>query len=132
MTKASTRRFFFLGTLLFTLVFIGLTLHTHTTLATRTHADAITPQVARGLRVWGRYNCENCHTLLGEGSYYAPDLTHLMSRRTLASGTVPNTRDQLRQWIADPGQEKPGCLMPAFGLSDRDLDSIVDYLSTLH
>ena len=62
---------------------------------------------------------------------YAPDLTHLMSRRTLATGIVPNTPENLRQWIADPQKIKPGCLMPAFGLSDRDRDLIVDYLVTL-
>ena len=62
---------------------------------------------------------------------YAPDLTHLMSRQTLAAGMVPNTPDNLRQWIADPQKIKPSCLMPAFGLSDRDRDLIVDYLVTL-
>ncbi len=51
---------------------------------------------------------------------YAPDLTHLMSRQTLAAGMVPNTAENLRQWIADPQKIKPGCLMPAFGLSEQD------------
>jgi cytochrome c oxidase subunit II len=62
---------------------------------------------------------------------YAPDLTHLMSRQTLASGIVPNTPDELRRWLADPQQVKFGCLMPAFQLSDQDLDLIVSYLRTL-
>jgi cytochrome c oxidase subunit 2 len=54
-----------------------------------------------------------------------------MSRQTLASGIVPNTRDNLRQWVADPSKLKPGCLMPAFGLSDADVDLVVRYLETL-
>ena len=54
-----------------------------------------------------------------------------MRRQTLATGIVPNTPENLRQWIADPQKIKPGCLMPAFGLSDRDCDRIVDYLATL-
>ena len=62
---------------------------------------------------------------------YAPDLTHLMSRQTLAAGMVPNTTENLRRWVDDPQTIKPGCLMPAFGLSDRDRDLIVDYLMTL-
>ena len=62
---------------------------------------------------------------------YAPDLTHLMSRQTLASGMVQNTPENLRRWMADPQQIKPGCLMPAFGLSDRERDDIVRYLLTL-
>ena len=58
----------------------------------------------------------------GPGTY-APDLTHLMSRQTLAAGMVPNTPENLRRWVDDPQQIKPGCLMPAFGLSERDRDS---------
>jgi cytochrome c oxidase subunit 2 len=62
---------------------------------------------------------------------YAPDLTHLMARKTLASGMVENTPENLRRWVADPQPIKPGCLMPAFGLSDRERDDIVRYLLTL-
>ncbi len=62
---------------------------------------------------------------------YAPDLTHLMSRQTLASGMVPNTREQLRRWLLDPLETKPGCLMPAFGLREPQVDLIVSYLMTL-
>ena len=50
---------------------------------------------------------------------YAPDLTHLMSRQTLASGMVPNTREELRKWLIDPAADQAGCLMPAFGLSEQ-------------
>src|SRR5687767_7383003 len=81
VTTASTRRFFFAGTALFTLVFIGLTLHTHTTIARRTNSDRLDERVVRGLHVWAKYNCENCHTLLGEGAYYAPDLTEIVAQR---------------------------------------------------
>jgi cytochrome c oxidase subunit 2 len=78
-------------------------------------------------------SCVNCHRVTGTTARgtYAPDLTHLMSRQTLASGMVPNTRDELREWVADPQRTKPGCLMPAFGLSGRQADRIVDYLMTL-
>jgi cytochrome c oxidase subunit II len=78
-------------------------------------------------------SCVNCHRVRGTSARggYAPDLTHLMSRQTLASGMVPNTPDNLRRWVADPQKIKPGCLMPAFGLSDRERDEIVGYLLTL-
>ena len=85
----------------------------------------------------------NCHAVRGtpaEGKY-APDLTHLMSRRTLASGMIANDPDDLplnnledstlRAWVVDPQKIKPGCLMPAFGLSDREWNDIVAYLLTL-
>lgn len=86
-------------------------------------------------RAFFSQSCINCHRIDGTeaAGTYAPDLSHLMSRQTLASGIVPNTRDNLRQWIADPQKVKPGCLMPAFGgLSKDELDSIVDYLELLH
>jgi cytochrome c oxidase subunit 2 len=78
-------------------------------------------------------SCVNCHRVRGtpaQGSY-APDLTHLMRRLTLASGMVENTPDNLRRWVADPQQIKGGCLMPAFGLRAQERDEIVRYLLTL-
>ncbi len=81
-------------------------------------------------------SCVNCHRIEGTPAHgtYAPDLTHLMSRETLGSGMIPNdpAGKNLRRWIADPQQIKPGCLMPAFGLNDQQLDQIVNYLKTLH
>ncbi|MFO0808219.1 MAG: cytochrome c oxidase subunit II [Gemmataceae bacterium] len=91
------------------------------------------PKVAEGKKAFLSHSCVNCHRVRGTSAAgtYAPDLTHLMSRETLASGMIPNTRETLRQWVADPQKVKPGCLMPAFGLSDRELDLVVDYLATL-
>lgn len=88
---------------------------------------------AKGREVFLSQSCVNCHRVRGttaEGTY-APDLTHLMGRATLASGMVPNTPENLRKWIDDPQQVKPGCLMPAFGLSDQDHDQLIRYLQTL-
>jgi len=91
------------------------------------------PRVADGKRAFLGRSCINCHRVRGTvaAGSYGPDLTHLMSRDTLAAGTLANTRDNLRRWIADPQSVKPGCLMPAFGLGDSELDRIVDYLATL-
>jgi cytochrome c oxidase subunit II len=89
--------------------------------------------VNEGHRMFESTGCISCHTVRGtvaDGSF-GPDLTHLMSRDTLASGIVPNTAENLRQWIQDPDAMKPGCLMPAMKLSDRDVDAIVAYLETL-
>jgi cytochrome c oxidase subunit 2 len=78
-------------------------------------------------------SCVNCHRVRGTPANggYAPDLTHLMRRQTLASGMVENTPENLHRWLTDPQQIKPGCLMPAFGLADRERDDIVSYLLTL-
>jgi cytochrome c oxidase subunit II len=79
------------------------------------------------------HSCVNCHRIRGTSAAgtFAPDLTHLMSRQTLASGIIPNTKENLKAWIADPQPIKQGCLMPAFGLSPRDLDLVTDYLGGL-
>jgi cytochrome c oxidase subunit 2 len=91
------------------------------------------PAVKAGRSTFLSQSCVNCHRIRGTPAQgnYAPDLTHLMRRQTIASGTVPNSPEDLRRWVADPQKIKAGCLMPDFGLSDRDRDLIVDYLSTL-
>jgi nitric oxide reductase subunit C len=123
MTKAATRRFFWWGTLLFSAVFIGLTLHTHTTIGARTNADRLSDDVVRGLEVWGKYNCENCHTLMGEGAYYAPDLTKIVSQRG---------RAYLEVFMVDPSrfysEERDGRLMPTLGLGEQEIADVVSFL----
>jgi cytochrome c oxidase subunit II len=91
------------------------------------------PVAGAGRTAFLAQSCVNCHRVRGtsaQGSY-GPDLTHLMSRQTLASGMIENTPENLRRWVADPQQIKPGCLMPAFGLSDRQRNDVVGYLLTL-
>jgi len=62
---------------------------------------------------------------------FGPDLTHLMSRDTIASGAAPNTPENLKTWIQEPDAIKPGSLMPAMKLNDHDLDALTAYLETL-
>jgi cytochrome c oxidase subunit II len=76
----------------------------------------------------------NCHRVEGTSAdgRFGPDLTHLMSRATIAAGAAENTHDNLRLWIQNPSAIKPGSLMPAMQLSDADLDAVVSYMETLH
>jgi len=78
--------------------------------------------------------CFACHTVSGTiaAGKVGPDLTHVMSRDTIGSGSVPNTPDNLRKWVRDPASFKPGTLMPAQDLTDQELGQIVAYLMTLH
>jgi len=87
-----------------------------------------------GRRVFERNACMNCHQMGGTpaNGRFGPDLTHLMSRATIAAGAAENTRDNLRLWIQNPSAIKPGSLMPAMKLSDADLDAVVSYMETLH
>ena len=91
------------------------------------------PVVAAGRRVFERNSCINCHALNGTAGdgRFGPDLTHLMSRDTFASGVVKNTAENLRAWIKAPDRFKPGVLMPAMNLNDQELDQLVAYLATL-
>jgi cytochrome c oxidase subunit 2 len=86
-----------------------------------------------GQLVFEQQACISCHTVKGTiaNGRYGPDLTHLMSRATLAAGAATNTPGNLQAWIADPTQFKPGCLMPAMHLTDRQNQQITAYLLTL-
>jgi cytochrome c oxidase subunit 2 len=93
----------------------------------------VSEAVAEGRRVFEKTACINCHALAGTNAdgRFGPDLTHLMSRDTIAAGAVPNTPENLRLWIKDPSAIKPGSLMPAMGLNDQDLNALTAYLETL-
>ena len=86
-----------------------------------------------GRHVFETTACMNCHAVGGTNGTgrFGPDLTHLMSRSTIASGAAENTAANLRLWIQNPDAIKPGSLMPAMKLSDADLDALVRYLQTL-
>jgi len=89
--------------------------------------------VAAGRHVFETQACMNCHSIAGTVATgrFGPDLTHLMSRATLASGAMDNTKENLREWIRRPDTFKTGVLMPAMQLNDQQLDQVTAYLSTL-
>lgn len=90
-------------------------------------------KAAEGRRIFETTACVNCHAVKGTiaNGRFGPDLTHLMSRQTIASGAAENTPEALRQWIQNPDAIKPGSLMPAMKLSDADLNAVVSYMNTL-
>lgn len=77
--------------------------------------------------------CFNCHQIRGTPAHgrVGPDLTHLMSRQTLAATDIPNDREHLLAWITNPQAIKPGCKMPALNLSSHDFELVASYLLTL-
>lgn len=89
--------------------------------------------VSVGQRIFETTACINCHTVSGTAANgrFGPDLTHLMSRDTIAAGAAPNTPENLRLWILNPNAIKPGSLMPAMELNDQELDALAAYLETL-
>ena len=97
------------------------------------HGAAPDAALSAGKRVFESTACVNCHAVSGTpaNGRFGPDLTHLMSRETIASGAAPNTHQMLRLWIQNPDAIKPGSKMPAMGLGDQDLDRVTAYLETL-
>jgi cytochrome c oxidase subunit 2 len=101
--------------------------------AAQKRAAAEEPSAQNGRRVFFANSCVNCHTIRGTSAQgaFGPDLTHLMTRETLASGAAPNTPEGLRAWVRDPQKLKVGCLMPNMQMTDTEVDQIVSYLQTL-
>jgi cytochrome c oxidase subunit 2 len=99
----------------------------------RRPATPPTRDTQRGHDVFMSNACVTCHTIRGTqaGSRVGPELTHVGSRRSIAAGTLPNTREALMRWVRDPQAIKPGTRMPANHLSDEDLAAVVAYLQSL-
>ena len=123
MTRQQTRLFAIIATALTAVVFIGMTVHSHTQFDELTNAQNITPEVLRGKNVWHENNCINCHTLLGEGAYFAPDLTKITDHRGIP---------YLTAFMKDPSKfysdEKHRRLMPTPNLTDQEIDDVLQFL----
>lgn len=91
------------------------------------------PAVAEGRDVFLKNACISCHTIRGTVATgrFGPDLTHVGSRDTIASGSVVMNATNLRQFIDNPANLKPGALMPPMHLDSHDLDAVTAYLTTL-
>jgi nitric oxide reductase subunit C len=80
LSRGTAKLIFFLGTLISLILFLALTIDTHRQVKVLTHAENLSEQVVQGKRVWQKYNCNDCHTILGFGGYYAPDMTKVYNR----------------------------------------------------
>jgi cytochrome c oxidase subunit 2 len=89
----------------------------------------------RGARIFNSMTCVRCHTIASGPSAsearFAPDLTHVASRKTLAAGELPNTPTDLAHWLQDPQGIKEGCHMPDAQLTDAQVNDLVAYFETL-
>ena len=99
LSKSQARLFFFGGTLFFSVIFIALTVDTVRQIPARSHQDRMTVEVVRGKGIWDKSNCMGCHTILGEGGYYAPELTKVVQRRG---------KEWIAIFLADPQAMFPG------------------------
>jgi cytochrome c oxidase subunit II len=94
---------------------------------------ASSKDIVAGRQIFEKTACINCHAISGTvaNGRFGPDLTHLMSRDTIASGAASNTHENLKLWIHNPEAIKPGSLMPAMNLSYPDLEAVTGYMESL-
>lgn len=119
-TKSMARNIFFGGSVFFFLLFLVLTFDTTQKLPKLDHRENLTPAVVRGKHIWEVNNCIGCHTLLGEGAYFAPELGNVYKRRG---------GEFIKVWIKAQPSGAPGRRqMPQFNLSDQELDDMVAFL----
>ena len=119
-TKQMARNIFYGGTVFFVLLFIALVTHSARDIPQRSNAAALTPAVERGKLIWETRNCIGCHTLLGEGAYFAPELGNVIPRRGA---------EFVKAWMKAQPTGAPGRRqMPQFHLNDQQLDDLVQFL----
>jgi nitric oxide reductase subunit C len=124
MNKRQTRLFAIGCSALASVAFIAMTIDTHAQIAELTNAENLTPEVKHGSDVWHKCNCINCHTLFGEGAYYAPDLTKITKLRG---------ESYLKAYMRDPSkfydEQKHRRLMPKQDLSETEIHDLILFLT---
>ena len=119
-TKAMARNIFYGGSVFFFLLLVALSFDTMSELPKSDNSANLTPQVVAGKHIWETRNCIGCHTLLGEGAYFAPELGNVYPRRG---------PEFIKAWIKSQPTGAPGRRqMPQFNLSDQQLDDLVAFL----
>src|SRR5690606_15987005 len=129
MTKSMARNVFYGGSLFFIAIFGALSVHSH--LYARnvsTDPAMLTDSVAAGKLVWENKGCINCHTLLGEGAYFAPELGNVMTRWGVQDDPAA-AMDILKSWMDSmPTGIEGRRQMPGFNLSDEEYRGLADFL----
>lgn len=120
MTKASARNMFIGSTVVVSAILLVLTIMSHQSYPERTHPENITARVAWGKQVWEKHACIDCHTLFGEGAYYAPELGNVIPRRGEEYVRTVLETAAVSGW----GSTRK---MPQFDLSKEDIESLIEF-----
>lgn len=121
LSKKQARAFFLGGTTVTFLIFIGLTIFSFSKEQDQSNYEAITDQVVRGKTLWEKNNCMGCHTLLGEGAYYAPELTKVIDRRG---------ENYIKAVLMNPVPWQPNDRkMVAYGFSEQEADDLIAFFN---
>lgn len=121
LSKSQAKIFFLGGTVVTFAIFLALSWNSLSNeVPKRTHEENLTPQVVNGKRIWESNNCMGCHTILGEGAYYAPELTKVYERRG---------PDYIKAALMSKTPWSPrGRRMVAYGFSEADANDVVAFL----
>lgn len=126
-TKGMARNIYYGGSLFFILLFLAMSLDTVIALPERDHRSQMTAEVVHGKEVWEKHDCIGCHTIMGEGAYFAPELGNVFYRR--GAGDEVAFKRYLRAWMAAQPTQAPGRRqMPQFHLSDKDVNALAEFL----
>ncbi|KAA0578372.1 cytochrome c [Azospirillum sp. B21] len=128
-TKSAARNIFYGGSLFFLVTFVALTIHSHYYIRTSSTDEAtLSDSVARGKHVWEKNACINCHSILGEGAYFAPELGNVWVRYG-GRDDAESARAALIAWMqSQPSGVEGRRQMPQFNLTDQELNDLVDFL----
>ena len=127
-TKQTALNMFYGGSVFFALLFAVIVFDTEQRIPERSNAQAITPAVIAGKKIWETRNCIGCHTLLGEGAYFAPELGNVMKRWKVQDDPAAAT-EMLKGWMTSmPTGIEGRRQMPHFNLTDEEFKNLADFL----
>ncbi len=129
LTKSAARNVFYGGTIFFFVVFVALVAQSHSYIVTKSsNDDKLTADVKAGKLVWEEHSCINCHTIMGEGAYFAPELSNVWVRYG-GREDPEGARQALKAWFESQPTGIPGRRqMPQFNLSEEEMDNLIDFL----
>jgi len=126
LSKKQARAFFLGGTLVTFLIFIGLTIFSFTKENDQTNYENLSAEAIRGKEIWETNNCMGCHTLLGEGAYYAPELTKVIDRLDIRYDG--NGKEVIKSILMSPTPWQPnGRKMVAYGMTEQEASDVVAF-----
>lgn len=126
LSKKQARAFFLGGTLVTFLIFIGLTIYSLSEGVDQSNYKNITESVVRGKKIWETNNCMGCHTILGEGAYYAPELTKVVERLNVKYDG--RGEEVIKSILMSPASWQPnGRKMVAYGMTEEEAKDVVEF-----
>lgn len=118
-SKSQAKVFFLGGTAVTFLIFIALTIYSFSPKQDQAHTNKVDAQVIRGKHIWEANNCMGCHTIMGEGGYYAPELTKVYERKG---------EGMIKAILMSPVPWQPnGRKMVAYNMSQDDAEAVIAF-----